>query len=182
MPHRYVVSCQHILLCHISPAPLRSGPPLARSTALGIWRLGPGHSQPSRRFKKTNFWEFPSSPVVRTLHFHSWVQSLVGELRSYKLCCIAKTQIKMNFLPSLLPLHSQHVVYYYLVISHVRLFPWTVAHQPPLSMGFPRQEYWSGLLFPSPGDLLQPGIKLTSPVLEGGFFTIEPLGGSPAYF
>ena len=39
--------------------------------------------------------------------------------------------------------------------------PWTVAHQAPLSMGFPRQEYWSGLPFPSPGDLPDPRIKLT---------------------
>ena len=51
---------------------------------------------------------------------------------------------------------------------------WTVAHQAPLFMGFPRQEYWSGLPFPSPGDLLQPGIKPMSPVSPaspGGFFT-----------
>ena len=40
--------------------------------------------------------------------------------------------------------------------------------------GFPRQEYWSGLPFPSPGDLLNPGIELTSPVLAGGFFATEP--------
>ena len=44
--------------------------------------------------------------------------------------------------------------------------PWTVAHQAPLSMGFPRQEYWSGLPFPIPGDLLDPGIKPASPVLQ----------------
>ena len=42
--------------------------------------------------------------------------------------------------------------------------PWTVAHQAPLSVGFSRQEYWSGLPFPSPGDLPNPGIKLESPV------------------
>ena len=40
--------------------------------------------------------------------------------------------------------------------------PWTVAPQAPLSMGFPRQEYWSGLPFPPPGDLPNPGIKLRS--------------------
>ena len=44
--------------------------------------------------------------------------------------------------------------------------PWTVALQIPLSMGFPRKEYWSGLPFPSPGDLPHPGIKLTSPALQ----------------
>ena len=54
--------------------------------------------------------------------------------------------------------------------------PWTVAHQAPLSMGFPRQEYWSGLSFPSPGDLPNPGIKPTSPALADGFLTIEPPG------
>ena len=49
-------------------------------------------------------------------------------------------------------------------LTHVQLFAslWTVAQQPPLSMGFPRQEYWSGLPCPPPGDLPQPGIKLTS--------------------
>ena len=53
---------------------------------------------------------------------------------------------------------------------------WTVACQPPLSMGFPRQKYWSGLPYPPPGDLPQPGIKPTSPALAGGFFTTEPPG------
>ena len=52
-------------------------------------------------------------------------------------------------------------------LSPVRLFatPWTVAYQDPLSMGFSRQEYWSGLLFPSLGDLPNPGIKPRSPAL-----------------
>ena len=44
--------------------------------------------------------------------------------------------------------------------------PWTVARQAPLSMGFPRQEYWSGLLFPSPGDLADPGMEPRSPALQ----------------
>ena len=50
--------------------------------------------------------------------------------------------------------------------SRVWLFasPWTVAHRAPLSMGFPRREYWSGLPFPSPGDLPHPGIEPVSPV------------------
>ena len=52
--------------------------------------------------------------------------------------------------------------------------PWTVAHQTPLSMGFSRQEYWSGLPCPPPGDLPNPGIEpmsLMSPALAGKFFT-----------
>ena len=60
-------------------------------------------------------------------------------------------------------------------LSRVRLFaaPWTVAHQAPLSVGFPGQEYWSGLPFPSPGGLPDPGIEPVSPELSGGFFTTE---------
>ena len=53
---------------------------------------------------------------------------------------------------------------------------WIVACQAPLSMGFPRQEYWSGLPFSPPGDLCNLGIKPTSPALAGGFFTTEPPG------
>ena len=51
--------------------------------------------------------------------------------------------------------------------------PWTTACQVPLSMGFPRQEYWSGLPFPSPGDPPHPGIEPKSPALAGRFFTPE---------
>ena len=61
-----------------------------------------------------------------------------------------------------------------LVILNSFVTPWTVAHQAPLSMGFPRQEYWSGLPFPFPGDLLNSGIELASPALVGKFFTTEP--------
>ena len=51
---------------------------------------------------------------------------------------------------------------------------WTIAYQGPLSMGFPRQEYWSGLPFPSPGDLPKPGIKPGSPVLRADTLPSEP--------
>ena len=63
------------------------------------------------------------------------------------------------------------------VLSPVWLFaaPWTVGHQAPLSMRFSRQEYWTRLPFPTPGDLLEPRIKPMSPALAGGFFTTEPL-------
>ena len=60
---------------------------------------------------------------------------------------------------------------------------WTVARQAPLSMGFPRQEHWSGLPFPPPGDLLKPEIDPgtpASPALAGRFFTTEP-SGKPTY-
>ena len=53
---------------------------------------------------------------------------------------------------------------------------WTVAHQAPLSLGFFRQQYWSGLPFPTPGDLLNLGIKPMYPALAGELFTTEPPG------
>ena len=64
-------------------------------------------------------------------------------------------------------------------LSRVPLFgtPWTVAHQAPPSMGFSRQEYWSGLPFPSPGDLPDPGIEPRSPALQADVLTSEPLKG-----
>ena len=63
-------------------------------------------------------------------------------------------------------------------VSRVQLFaaPWIASHQAPLSLGFPRQGYWSGLPFPSPGDLPDSGIEPVSPALAGGFFTSDPPG------
>ena len=54
--------------------------------------------------------------------------------------------------------------------------PWTVARQAPLSVGFSRKEYWSGLPFPPPRDLPDPRMALTSPALAGGFFATESPG------
>ena len=64
------------------------------------------------------------------------------------------------------------------LLSRVSLFAtlWTVAHQAPLPMGFSRQEYWSGLPFPSAGDLPDPGIKPRSPALQADALTSEPPG------
>ena len=63
-------------------------------------------------------------------------------------------------------------------LSRVQLFvtPWTVAYKAPPSMGFSRQEYWSGLPFPSPGDLPHPGIEPGSPALQAVALTSEPPG------
>ena len=63
-------------------------------------------------------------------------------------------------------------------LSHVRLFvtPWTVAHQAPPSMEFSRQEYWSGLPFPSPGNLPDPGMEPRSPSLGADALPSEPPG------
>ena len=76
------------------------------------------------------------------------------------------SDIDIQYVPFLEVLHH---------FSHVSLFAtlWTIASQAPLSLGFSRQDYWSGLPFPSPGDLPNPGIKptsLISPALAGGFF------------
>ena len=65
------------------------------------------------------------------------------------------------------------------MLSRVQLFAalWTTVHQVSLSVGFSRQEYWSGLPFPPPGDLSHPGMKPVSPMspaLAGGFFTTIP--------
>ena len=64
--------------------------------------------------------------------------------------------------------------------SRVLLFVtlWTLAHQAPLSLGSPRQEQWSELPFPSPGDLSDPRIKPAFPALAGEFFTTKPPGKS----
>ena len=63
-------------------------------------------------------------------------------------------------------------------MSNSFVIPWTVVHQVPVSMGFPRQEYCSGLPFPPPGDLLYPGMELVSPMspaLQADSLPLEPL-------
>ena len=64
------------------------------------------------------------------------------------------------------------------LLSRVQLFVtlWTIAHQTPPSMGFSRQERWSGLPFPSPGDLPDPGIEPRSPALQADALPSEPPG------
>ena len=64
------------------------------------------------------------------------------------------------------------------LLSRVRLFatPWTVGYNTPPSMGFSRQEYWSGLPFPSPEDLPNPGIESGSPTLQADSLPSEPPG------
>ena len=64
------------------------------------------------------------------------------------------------------------------LLSHVQLFgtPWTVAYQAPQSMEFPRQEYWSGLPFPSPGGLAHPGTEPRAHALQADALLSEPPG------
>ena len=86
-----------------------------------------------------------------------------------------------NSIAALQKIKDYHMYYVYVLsrLSCVRLFAtlWTVAHQAPLSMGFSRQEYWSRLPFPPPGDLPDLGIKLrclVSPALQVGSLPLAP--------
>ena len=103
-----------------------------------------------------------------------------GPHRQHHLCpamltndSLSLAQIKFCFIR----LYTQSVYTYYVHACSVMpdsATPWTVVHQSPLSMGFPRQESWNGLPFPSPEDLLDAGIKRTSlgsPALAGSYFT-----------
>ena len=80
--------------------------------------------------------------------------------------------------PCLFNLYAEWVSEWVKSLSRVWLFatPWTVAHQALPSMGFSKQEYWSGLPFPSPGDLPDPEIKLVSPAFQADALTSEPPG------
>ena len=78
--------------------------------------------------------------------------------------------------PHLMSPLSCLIVVYRDIMSKSSVTPWAVAHQSPLSMARPRQKYWNGLLFPSPGDLPDPGVKAARPVLAGAPFTTEPPG------
>ena len=107
-----------------------------------------------------SFVEFLGDPRVRTPHAFT----------TEGLCSVSSGGTK------LIPQASHSL------LSCVRFFatPWTVAHQAPLPMGFPRQEYWSGLPFPFPGDLPDPGIEPRSPVLQADSLGSEP-PGKPKY-
>ena len=109
--------------------------------------------------------------LVNTFKEHyctrSWMNE--GNLRqSFQPPCF---WVKVDILNILVRAHTQS-------LSCVRLFAtqWTVARQAPLSMGFPKQEYWSGLSFLSMGDLPNPGTEPVSPAWAGGFFTTEVPG------
>ena len=98
----------------------------------------------------------------------------LGNLRSCMQYGAAKNRGRMSgFLEVKVHLFSENLKVKVKSLSHVRLFAtlWTVPCQAPLSMGFSRQEYWSGLPFPSPGDLPDPGIEPSSPTLKADALT-----------
>ena len=81
-------------------------------------------------------------------------------------------------------IHTQTQISVYAQSCLILSTPWTIVHQAPLSVEFSRQEYWSGLPFPLPGNFPNPEIKLTSPespVLAGGVFTTDPPGKPPTH-
>ena len=104
------------------------------------------------------------------------------------MCVSVHVCIPVNLSLAIICFEQCHVyiIYIYLhicsVVSDSVTF-WTVACQSPLSMEFPRHEYWSGLPFPSPGDLPNPGIELTSPVSPALRLILYPLShlGSHKY-
>ena len=107
--------------------------------------------------------QFPKDPPVPEMHSHRWyiyyqhpppldgTFTIIG-----KSLCVSCSGVSVLFMT-----------------------PWTVAHQAPLSMGFPRQEYWSGLPFPPPGDLPNPGIEPESPSLQADSSPTEPPENPP---
>ena len=96
--------------------------------------------------------------------------------------CLTNSWSLLKFLSIKSVMPSNHLILYHTVcvklLSLIRLFatPWTVGHQTPLSMRFSRQEYWSGLPFPSPGDLPDPRIEPRSPALQADALPSESPG------
>ena len=119
-------------------------------------------------------------PCLHTTHFNYgrklfptiWKLPLkITQFGYFLICCLGNNVVIdiSAFLPNVNCVKS---------LSCVQLFatPWTVAYQAPLSMEFSRQEYWTGLPFPSPGDLPDPGIKPRSPALQADALPSEPPG------
>ena len=141
-------------------SPCQGGSPVP-TTPLEPWRLQSIVAGINMAYFSTELWKDPTSVsrVVKVWTQSRILQDAVGSPGS----------LRSSWVYTLLLFSCQ-------VLSDSFATPWTVAHQAPLSMGFPSQEYWSGLPFPSPGDLPDLGIKPMSPALAGRFFTTEPPG------
>ena len=110
------------------------------------------------------------------LHPATLLNLLISSILWLNLSFLCKNQCHLQKVTSLLlPLCLRACVLRHSVLSDFAT-PWTVAHQPPLSMEFSRQEYWSRLPFPSPGDLPDPEIELGSPALQADSLLSEPPG------
>ena len=131
-------------------------------------KAGRIHPHGSRLWEKQTICEHTA--IIPNDFFFLFLNPASGEL------AILSLGIYLNKLKT-----SVHTKSYVCILSHVWLFgtPWTIARQVPLSMGFPRQDYWSGLPFPTPGDLPNPRtepLSLVSPALAGEFLTTAPSG------
>ena len=123
--------------------------------------------------KQNNWWALFVWIMLSGSHAHSFLWDI-----HISVTCSFMAHFWL-LVANILEKHFVAVVVYSL--SHVRLFVMlcTIAHQAPLFMWLPSQEYWSGLPFPFPGDLLDPGIECMSPALAGRFFTTEAPGKPP---
>ena len=118
----------------------------------------------------------PEKRTLPTLVF--WPGEFHG-LYSPQTCKESDTTERLSLSLSTFSFHICYILLFsHSVVLDSFVTPWTVAHQNPLSTGFPREEYWSGLPFPSPEDLPDSGIGPVSPALAGGSLTSEQLGKS----
>ena len=125
--------------------------------------LGLGWTEPLQGLRNLKIYLSPIlSMGLQVLHSacsHSQSGQCPGRLEARsEACSVSSLKPKQDYLISL------------------TVTPWTVAHRAPLSMGFSRQEYWSGLPCPSPGDLPNSGIESGSPALQADSFLSEPPG------
>ena len=125
-----------------------------------------------------NFKEF-WAPVVQESDFHNYTYP--SSVPTYMSSALSHQTLTENMTVLGVSKERTNRVCIYMKVkslSRVQLFatPWTVAYQAPPSMGFSRQEYWSGLPFPSPKDLPDPGIEPGSPAFQADALTSEPPG------
>ena len=152
------------------------------------WMLWSFYSDsPSVSFLQNHIWMSFMSWNFLTFH-HSWcsfsiLQSHPKSLKSYQAHYFSEVSVAHFCFPYCLFYWGHCFVAVVQLLSHIRLFaiPWTVVCQASLAMGFSRREYWSGLPFPSPGNLARPGIRPTSPAQVGGFFTTDSPGKLPIH-
>ena len=167
--------CGRLLKSSLLPLPPHHTlPSMNKSPVVSLWALLPQVTFQRKQNSSTLLFSLDNLTFLGITFF--WI--VVGDifiLCIRTLCVCVCASLGQNIseyiqIPSLrLLLFSQEVM------SNPAT-PWTVASQVPLSTEFPRQEYWSGLPFPSPRDLPDPGIELVSPALAGIFFTTEPPG------
>ena len=137
-------------------------------------------------FSCPSVWKTPTDPPVPSSVLAHWQESTAPSWNSHPTVVLSqlyagKIHFPVLWIPGLLLPQARFsrqvsiqrkVKVKSLILVWLFAIPWTVAHQAPPSMEFSRQEYWSGLPFPSPGDLPDPGIKPRSPALQANAFTV----------